>query len=137
MTEEQENVERVRRTYDLWNDGDIGSAWAELHDPNVEVTAVEGWPEGDPAPGIEAWTRQAQRLRETWASARVEIEEIRAVGADRVISRIRYVTETGEPGLSFDSPMSQVAWFEGGRIARLLFTWDAAKASAAAGETSA
>ena len=126
----------LRRALELWNEGDLGARWIELHDPEVEVTAPEGWPEGTVEPGIEAWRLQAERLRDSWEKARAEIDEIRPIGEDRVLARIRYLTEGAAPGISFETPMAVVAFLKGGRIARMQFYWEAGDALEAAERTS-
>jgi hypothetical protein len=72
----QENVEVVERQFKAWNAGDFDE-WAETWTHDVEVFPPEGWPEGGVNRGLDAWRRQAERLRDTWAEARVEIDEIR------------------------------------------------------------
>jgi ketosteroid isomerase-like protein len=129
----EENVRCLLRALELWNEGDLGPRWRELYDPEVEVIAIEGWPEGSVEPGIEAWRRQAQRLREGWEKARVEVDEIRSIGEDRVFAQIRYVTEGSDSGISFDTPMAVLAFLKRGRITRMQFHWDVADALEAAG----
>jgi hypothetical protein len=67
----RENVEIVLGQWDAWNSGDL-DRWAQAWDPEVVVIAPKGWPEGAVERGLDAWRRQAQRLRDTWAEARVE-----------------------------------------------------------------
>src|SRR5687767_8038611 len=110
----QENVEVVLRSLDLWNKGDLGS-WPRYFDAHVVVDAPEGWPEGSVSEGLDAWTQQAQRLRETWEEARVEVDEIRPAGKDRIVARIRYVTAGKEPGMSFETPMAVAFSFGEGK----------------------
>jgi hypothetical protein len=88
----QENVEVVERQFKAWNAGDFDE-WAETWTQDVEVFPPEGWPEGGVNQGIDAWRRQAERLRDTWAEARVEIDEIRPIEDDCVLARFRYVTK--------------------------------------------
>ena len=91
----RENVEVVRRQFALWSKGER-DAWARHWDRDVVITPPEGWPEGTVNPGLEAWRRQAERPRDSWEEARVEIDEIRPVGDDRVVARVRYVTRGEE-----------------------------------------
>jgi ketosteroid isomerase-like protein len=128
----QENVEIVRRQFKLFSEGDL-DGWAEHWDPEVVVTPPKGWPEGDDLRGIEAWRRQAERLRDSWTEARVEIDDIRPVGADRVLTRVRYVTRGKDTGISFDTTMAAAFFLREGRIIRARYFWDYPDAVEAAG----
>jgi ketosteroid isomerase-like protein len=128
----QENVEIVRRVNELFSKGDL-DRWAEHWDPEVVVTPPKGWPEGEEPRGIEAWRRQAERLRDSWEEARVEVDEIRPVGDDQVLARIRYITRGRDTGMSFDTPMAAVFRLRGGRIVRARYFWEYDDALEAAG----
>jgi ketosteroid isomerase-like protein len=98
----QENVEIVLGQWDAWNKGDL-DRWAQAWDSEVVVVAPKGWPEGQVERGLGAWRRQAERLRDTWAEARIEVDEVRDV-KDRVLARFRYVTLGGDSGIPFETP---------------------------------
>ncbi len=127
----QENVEIVTRQFQAWNAGDFDK-WAVDMDRDVVVVAPEGWPDGEVNRGVDAWRRQAQRLRDSWADARIEIDEIRPV-EDRVVARIRYVTKSAETGLPFETPMAAVFYLKERKIKHAQFFWEAAEALEAAG----
>jgi len=129
----QENVEIVRRAFELWVEGDL-VGMAELFQPEIVVIPPSGWPEGEPVEGIEGWVRQAERLREAWEEVAAEFDEIRAVGDERVFARIRYVTRS-EAGMAFDTPMALAMFLRDGRIARAEYYWDAEEALAAVGRS--
>jgi ketosteroid isomerase-like protein len=97
------------------------------------VIAPEGWPEGAVSEGVDAWRRQAQRLRDSWEQARIEVDEIRPAGKDRVFARIRYVTRGKDPGISFDTPMATVFSLRDQKITRMEFFWNTAQALESAG----
>ena len=82
--------------------------------------------------GLDAWRRQAERLRDTWAEARIEIDEIRAV-EDRVLVRIRYVTKGADTGLPFETPLAAVFFMREGKIKRGEYFWKIDEALEAAG----
>ena len=128
----EENVEIVRRQFELWSHGDL-EGWARLWDPEIIVVPPEGWPEGETIRGLEAWRRQGLRLRDSWAEARVEVDEIRAIGDDRVVARIRYVTGGRDPGMSFDTALAAAFFLRDGKIIRAWYCWDIADALEAAG----
>ena len=113
----QENVEVVRRQNELFSKGDL-DRWAEHWDPEVVVTPPKGWPEGEEPQGIEAWRRQAERLRDSWEEARAEVDEIRPIGDDQVLARFRYVTRGRDTGMSFDTPMTAGAFATPEALAR-------------------
>ena len=117
----EERVKIIRRQLEAWNDGDLDGAVRHFH-RDVVVVAPEGWPEGPEVTGIDAWQRQAERLRDTWGRARVEIEELRAIG-DLVVARLRYLTEGGSQAISFDTPMGALFRFEGDKIVRGEYFW--------------
>ena len=128
----QENVEVVERQFKAWNAGDFDE-WAETWTHDVEVFPPEGWPEGGVNRGLDAWRRQAERLRDTWAEARAEIDEIRPVEDDRVLARIRYVTKGAGTGIPFDTPMAAVFFMTDGKIRRGRYFWKIDDALEAAG----
>jgi ketosteroid isomerase-like protein len=127
----QENVEIVRCQFELWSQGDL-DGWAQFWDPDVIVVAPEGWPEGDTNRGLEEWRRQAERLRDSWDEARVEIDEIRPIAVDWVVARIRYVTGGKEAGMSFDTAMAAAFFLRERKIIRAQYCWDIADALEAA-----
>ena len=127
----QENVEVVLGQWDAWNDGNL-DRWAEAWDSEVVVTAPQGWPDGPVERGLDAWRRQAQSLRDTWAEARVEVDEIRDVEA-RVLARVRYVTLGADTGIPFETPMAVIFFLSERKITRGYFGWTMAEALEAAG----
>jgi ketosteroid isomerase-like protein len=127
----QENVEVVLGQWDAWNNGNL-DRWAQAWDSEVVVVAPKGWPEGEVSRGLDTWRRQAQRLRDTWAEARVEVDEIRAV-KDRVLARIRYVTLGADTAIPFETPMAVVFFLNERKITRGYFAWTMAEAVEAAG----
>jgi ketosteroid isomerase-like protein len=127
----QENVEIVLGQWDAWNNGDL-DRWAKAWHSEVVVVAPKGWPEGEVERGLDGWRRQAQRLRDTWAEARIEVDEIRDV-KDRVVARIRYVTIGGDTGIPFETPMAVVLVLKERKITRAHFSWAMAQSVDAAG----
>jgi ketosteroid isomerase-like protein len=128
----QENVAIVQRQLELWNSGELDEAM-RYFDADVIVEAPEGWPDGLVTRGVDAWRQQAQRLRDDWDEARIEIDEIRPAGGNQVLARLRYVTSGAQPGLSFDTPMAVVFLLRDQKIARARFFWEFERALEAAG----
>jgi ketosteroid isomerase-like protein len=128
----EENVEIVRRQFELWNAGDLDEMMSTF-DADVVVEAPEGWPEGAVTRGRDRWRQQAERLRDTWRDARVEVEEMRPTGRDGVVAQIRYVTSGSDPGVSFDTPMAVIFQLKDGKVTEARYFWDLAEALEAAG----
>lgn len=129
----RDNLEVVLGQWDAWNEGDL-DRWARAWDSEVVVVAPKGWPDGEAEHGLDAWRRQARRLRDPWSEARVEVDEIREVD-DRVLARIRYVTLGKETGIPFETPMAVVLFLSDGKITRAYFDWTMDEAVEAAGLT--
>src|SRR5687767_88260 len=127
----QENVEIVLGQWDAWNNGNL-DRWAQAWDPDVVIVAPKGWPEGEVERGLDAWRRQAQRLRDSWAEARVEVDEIRET-KDRVLAQFRYVTLGTDTGIPFETSMAVVFILSERKITRGYFAWTMADALEAAG----
>jgi ketosteroid isomerase-like protein len=65
----EENVDVVRRAFDAVNRRDM-DALRELHDPDVIMRAVEGWPEPGPFVGREAAMPCCSAMHLAWHGAR-------------------------------------------------------------------
>ena len=126
----QENVEIVRDVFGRFgaNDRDF-SNW----DEDVVVIPPEGWPEGGEIRGLDAWRRQVERLRDSWEDARIEIDEIRPIDDERVLTIFRYVTRGRDGTLAFDTTMGSVFTLRGDRIVRAEYFRSADDALEAAG----
>jgi ketosteroid isomerase-like protein len=121
-------VEVVRAGFEAWNAGDI-DALRELHDPDVVVRMVEGWPEPGPFFGRESVMRQFEQMRETWDSDTVEPISDFIEAGDRVLVRMIY---RGGRGPQADLEMTQVVTVRKGKIVYRAF-WDHAEALEAVG----
>jgi ketosteroid isomerase-like protein len=75
----QENVEVVRRSFEVWNAGDM-DALREMQDPGIIWRGPEGWPEPGPYAGREAVMRQVNQL----ASISPELGKAVAPHAERL-----------------------------------------------------
>lgn len=125
----EEHLEIVSDVLTRFGEGD----WEEERwDEEVVVTPPRGWPEGGAIQGREAWRRQVDRLRDSWETARVEIDEMHPVSNDRVVTRFRYITR-GEGELSFDREMGSIHTLRDRTIVRVDFFASADDAFRAAG----
>jgi len=105
-----------------WNEGKF-DAWAETWHPDVVIVAPKGWPDGEASHGIDAWRMQAERLKTTWAEARIEVEDIRST-ENCVAVHIRYVTTGGGTQLPFDTQMAAAFFFEEGKVTLGHYFWN-------------
>jgi len=121
----QENVEVVRRGFEVWNAGDM-EAFREVLDPGVVWRGPEGWPEPGPYVGREAVMRQFEQLHETWdADAVIPISDFIHTG-DRVAVRMIY--RGAGRGPRADLEMTQVVTVREGRIVCREYFWDHSEA---------
>jgi ketosteroid isomerase-like protein len=121
----RENVEIVRRAYEVWNAGDM-DAFRELVAPNLIARTPEGWPEPGPFVGREAFTRWCEQLRETWdADALKPIGDFIDVG-DRVA--VRQIWHGAGYGPEANLEMTWVGTVRNGKIAFVELFWDHAQA---------
>ena len=126
----EENVEIVRRGFEVWNTGDM-DALRELYDPGIVWRPAEGWPEPGPYVGREAVMRQLEQLRETWDTDSFElISDFIDVG-DRVA--VRFIWRGVGRGPESNIEGTGVYAVRKGRIFSIQFFWDHAEALEAAG----
>lgn len=127
----QENVEVVRRQFELWNRDDL-TAWGLTHHPDVTVVPPAGWPEGEPPGSREEWLAQAALLRDSWTEQRIEVRRIADAG-DRVLVLFTWVTQGKGSHIALETDMGCVATVHDGLITHLVYFSDHAQALAAVG----
>jgi ketosteroid isomerase-like protein len=126
----QENVEVVRRSFEVWNAGDM-DALRDLYHPDIIMRMPEGWPEPGPYLGREAVARQVKQLRETWDSDSFElISEFMDVG-DRVA--VRFIWEGAGYGPESNIEATALDTVRKGKIVAIELLWDHAEALEALG----
>jgi ketosteroid isomerase-like protein len=114
----QENLRIVREAFGRFETTDPDfSHWHQ----DVVVIPPEGWPEGGEVRGLDAWRRQIERLRDSWEAARIEIDEMEAIGDERVVTIFRYVTRGRDGALEFDTTMGSIHTFRDHKIVRAEF----------------
>ena len=121
----QENVEIVRRGFAAWNAGDMDGL-REVHDPDVIVRPLKGWPEPGPFVGREAVMRWFKQLRRTWDADALDLVGDFVDAGDRVAVRMvwRGVGEGPEANLE----LTYVATVREGRILNTEYVRDHAEA---------
>jgi ketosteroid isomerase-like protein len=126
----QENVDVVRRVYEVWNAGDM-TALRDLCDPDVVMHHPTGWPEPGPSVGREAVLRQWEQVRDAWAGDTLEPVTDFIAAADRVVVRDAW-RGTGQ-GPDADMEFSRVFTLRERKIIGVEIFWDHAQALEAVG----
>ena len=126
-----ENIEVVRRSFDAWNRNDW-EALERCYDPGVVAMPPEGWPEGGLLEGWDAVRGQMVRNKDSWAEEHVSVDELREVDSGLILARIRWTTRGSESHLGFENELTALFGLREGRIVRLEYFFDHAKALAAA-----
>jgi uncharacterized protein len=126
----QENVEIVRRSFEVWNAGDM-DAYRELLDPDVVTRTTPDWPEQGPFVGREAVLGQFLRLGDAW-----DFDTAKPImgfldAADRVIGRFAY--RGSGHGPEVNTELSCVYTVRHDKIVGFEFFWDHDEALEAAG----
>jgi ketosteroid isomerase-like protein len=127
----QENVEIVRRGFQVWNAGDMDALREQVFDPGIIWRGPEGWPEPGPYAGREAVMRQVEQLRETWDSDSFElISDFIDIG-DRVA--VRLIWQGAGHGPESNIELTGVYTVRKGRVVAIELFWDHAEALEALG----
>jgi uncharacterized protein len=126
----QENVEVVRRVYEVWNAGDM-TALRDLCDPDVVMHHPDGWPEPGPSGGREAVMRQWEQIREAWTGDTLAPVTEFITAADRVVVRDAW-SGTGQ-GPDADMEFTRVFTLRERKIIDVDIFWDHGEALEAVG----
>jgi len=113
-------VDVVRRAADAWNRTDWEALQA-IYAADVVVVAPQQWPEAEGARGWEEWRLQIERLKESWETERVEVDEIRALPDGRVVARFSWIATGRASGAPAGVPMAAVYTVSSGQIERVEF----------------
>jgi ketosteroid isomerase-like protein len=127
----QENIEVVRRLFELWNRGDL-TEWSLMHHPEVVIVPPDGWPEGEQSRSREEWMAQARRLTDSWAEQRIEVKRIVDAG-ESVLVLFSWVTRGKGSDIPLVTDMGSVAVVQDGLVTRSMFFTDQAEAIKAVG----
>jgi ketosteroid isomerase-like protein len=127
----QENVEVVGAWLAAWNRNDW-DGMERCFAADCEIYAPEGWPESGPFKGWPSFRRGIERIKDSWESERVEVDELRDLG-ERVLARWRWLTVGKQSGIASESQVTAVSTLREGKIIRVDYFFDHAKALEAAG----
>jgi ketosteroid isomerase-like protein len=128
----QENVEIVRRIYSEWERGNLEGG-VELFDPEIVFVSVMPDAERIVSNGPEEVGAFMREFLAQWRDYRLFGDEFREVGTDNVFVVGRHAGTGRQSGVAVEDTLFSVWTFRGGKVVRLLFERDRAKALEAAG----
>jgi len=130
----QENVELVRRNFELWGEGDDDEVARQLA-PDVEWHHNIGL--GTPLEGIYRGREQVleffDAIRDSFGVARYELEEVRDVSSTEVLVLGQLHLEGRGSGAAVSTPFGAVMEIMDGLVTRQWYWTDQSKAIEAAG----
>jgi ketosteroid isomerase-like protein len=105
----QENVELVRRVYELWNRGDLDAA-VEMLDQHVVWNAYVHLPDSRPRHGVHEVQQWAGEFAEAWGEIQVQIKRLEEVGDDLVLALVRMTGRGRGSGAAVESGVDGHVW---------------------------
>ena len=105
----QENVEIVRRVYELWNRGDFDAAVGML-DQHVVWTAYVHLPDSRTRHGVREVQQWADEFTEAWGDIQVHIERLEEVGDDSVLALVHMTGRGRGSGAAVESGVDGHVW---------------------------
>jgi len=127
----QQNVEVVKAWVAAWNRTDW-DAMEQCFAPDCDIYGPEDFMESGPFKGWLSWHSEMERLKDSWESERVEVDELRDLG-ERVLARWRWVTVGKRSGIAGEIQVHVVHSLREGKIIRVDYFLDDAKALEAVG----
>ena len=113
----RENVERLVRGYESFNEGD-STALLEFLAPDFVYRPRPELPGNEATVGREQFEQVVHELRKVFAAARFEVEEVIDL-EDRILAVIHQTARGGASGLSIDQHVTHVLQVEDGRATEL------------------
>jgi ketosteroid isomerase-like protein len=112
----QDNLQLVRRVYDLWNQGDIDAA-TELFDPEVVWHGYTHLPDSGRRDGVDEVRAWVTDFAEAWGEIWVSIERLVEVEDDAVLALVRMSGRGRDSGVAVTSGVDGHLWtIRAGRI---------------------
>src|SRR5215203_5446684 len=105
----QENIEVVRRVYDLWNRGDFDAAGGMLNQ-HVVWNAYVHLPDSRTRHGVGEVQQWAGEFAEAWGEIQVQIERLEEVGDDMVLALVRMTGRGRGSGAAVESGVDGHVW---------------------------
>jgi ketosteroid isomerase-like protein len=128
----QENVERMRQGLDAFNRRDR-AGWLALCDPDYETVPSDDWPEMEPIRGPEAAWDFYVEADEPWEGSPYEYVELIDAGNDKVVAHQRREMRGKASGASVVYSYWVVVTFRDGKVLRIEWFAERAKALEAVG----
>jgi ketosteroid isomerase-like protein len=128
----EENVEIIRRAVDAFNAEGPDAAGDRFFADEVEFHDPPDSPSPRVARGREQVRAQFNAFNEAWESRRSEPQEVRAVGADRVLL-VSTEHFRGRDGIEVQATSASVFTLRDGKVVRWQAFWDRARALEALG----
>jgi ketosteroid isomerase-like protein len=128
----EENVEIVRKSAEVFNTEGPEAAGRMFFADDIEFHDPPESPSPRVARGREEVREQFTSFNEAWTEHRSEPQEIRAVGADKVLY-LSIEHFTGRDGIELKTPSAALFTLSDGRITRWEAFWDRQQALEAAG----
>jgi ketosteroid isomerase-like protein len=127
----EENVEAVRRVFDLWAKGEFGAAALPL-DEHVLYFVPPDFPEFGVFVGPDGFHEFTRRFLAPWARLSIEAECVVAIG-DTVLVRCPQRNKGRVSGIEGEIPYFMLFTFRGDKIVRMEAVMDERQALEAAG----
>ena len=105
----QENVDVIRRVYELWNRGDLSAA-VEMLDQHVVWNAYVYLPDSRTRHGAGEVQQWAGEFAEAWGEIQVQIERLEGVGDDLVLALVRMTGRGRGSGAAVESGVDGHVW---------------------------
>jgi uncharacterized protein len=128
------NAEIVRRSYEVWNSGDLDS-FLEFLSPDLEMDLTERVLNPGSYRGVEGFRQWAAELSEVWKEWTMEPEDIVEAG-DQVLVTVRARGRGRGSGVAIEQLGYTVTTVRDGKAVRIAFFYDRDKALGAAGLSS-
>jgi len=131
----QENVEIIRRGFDLWNAADAPGldAWIiEFLDPEIEWQTSREDPDAAVYRGREAVRRYYDQWLDSFVGLHADVEECTDAAKDRVFAWIRWTGRGHGSGIDVEWWLAVVYTLRAGRVLRAEEYFDRAEALEAA-----
>jgi ketosteroid isomerase-like protein len=128
----EENVEVIRRIAETFNEEGAEAAARKFFADDAEFYEPPEQPAPRVARGRDEGLKLFQAFDEAWEKHRSELQEVRAVGADKVLvfSVEHFV---GRDGIEISAPAAAVFTLREGKITRWEAFWERERALEAAG----
>jgi ketosteroid isomerase-like protein len=128
----EENVDLIRKAVEAFNSEGPEAAGQKFLSDDVEFHDPPDAPSPRVARGREAVRKQFNAFNETWEQHTTEPQQIRPMGADKVLL-VSVEHFTGRDGIKLEAPSASVFTLRDRKVIRWEAFWDRERALEAAG----